>query len=108
MNETGPRYTAAIAADPSCCSGQQADVCVIENDVSGCNVDDDGNEIPVYTLSDKIAMECIETSVCTDPATRDDDKLMAEAEGILAANGWTVTGTWQYASDGIYATVERA
>lgn len=47
----------------------------------------------------------------TDVRTDDEDaygNAIKASVAILAANGWTVTGEWEYTGDAIEATVEHA
>lgn len=100
-------YTAAVATASDVTADDFCDVSVVENLVHGYTVDDDGNETPDYTLSDKMAMEPVKLDVRTD----DDDVLghaVNAAESVLGAQGWRICGQWDTGDNAMYAAVERA
>lgn len=100
-------FTAAIGTASDVVLGDFCDVTVAEDDVISYRFDEDGNEIPLYGMSDRIVMEPIETDVRVD----DDESLQkveAAAREVLEDNGWKVTGTWESGGNALYASVERA
>jgi hypothetical protein len=100
-------FTAAIGTASDVVTGDYCDVTVIENAIVNYRTDGDGNEVPEYGLTDKIALGSVDTDVRTDA----DDSLTSApdaADKILTANGWTRTGDWTTASNALYAPVERA
>jgi hypothetical protein len=100
-------YTAAVAIASDVVAAGLCDVSVGENDVTGYRLDDAGNEIPEYTMSDRLAMEPMEIAVGVD----DNDKLEAAgpaADAQLWAFGWNRTGEWLVTDTAMYAPVERA
>lgn len=99
-------YTAAIGTASDVVAGDFCDVSIAENEIITYKLQEDGTETPVYGMSGKVVMDAIETTVRTD----EDDKLgriEADAERILEANGWKVTGPWELADNAAYATVVR-
>lgn len=90
-------YTAAISTASDVVAGDNCDVCVAENILTG-----DDEEV----MGDTIVLDAIETTVSTD----NPDKLTLareEAEQILLESGWVVTGPWTIADNAMYASVEN-
>ena len=85
-------YTAAIGTAPDVVAGDFCDVSVIVTD------DED-------RLTDEVAFAA-ETAIRTDHQ----DVLgvvEADAERVLAANGWRLTGPWKVTDNALYARAER-
>lgn len=100
-------FTAAIATASDIVEYAFCDVAVAEDDIITYKVDGDGNETPVYGMSNRIALEPVVLPVRVD----DDDKLTKAthaADEILAVHGWSVTGDWEIVDNAMYAAVERA
>jgi hypothetical protein len=100
-------FTAAIATASDCVLGEFCDVSVAKNEIITRKLEEDDGETPVYGMGGNVVMAAVETTVRTDV----DDKLgriEADAERILADNGWKVTGAWELADNAAYASVERA
>jgi len=88
-------FTAAITTASDCVLGDFCDVSVAENEIITYKLHEDGTETPVYGMSGKVVMDAVETTVRTDAS----DKLgqiEADAERILAANGWKIVGSWSW------------
>ncbi|MFJ9558300.1 hypothetical protein ACIRPH_31220 [Nocardiopsis sp. NPDC101807] len=106
MTYTNPDgYVAAVATASDVVAGEYTDVTVAEREVIAMDVDDDGNEIPILGMSDRLVMGPIET---TAKVGADMGDIEAAAEAILEANGWRRTGPWEVADNALYAAVERA
>ena len=98
-------YTAAVAIASSVVAGDHCDLSVAPNRVATYREDDDGNETPVYEMTDNLEFQC-ELGV----RTADDDagsKACDAADDALSARGWRRTGPWEYSADAAYAPVER-
>lgn len=100
-------YIAAIATAADVVAGNFCDVSVIECEEASIGIDDDGNEILEQQMTDRVAMPAQETTVLIDDADSA-VKVEDDAERILVANGWRVTGKWEPSDNAIYATVELA
>ena len=106
MPGDSPRYTAAVSTSPDS-PDSLCDVCVIVNVLAGYRRGAAGSEEPDYQLGYELALTPVQTTVRAD----DPDVLgraAGEAEHILAARGWRITGDWEYAAAAIYAAAERA
>lgn len=103
-----PTYTAAIGTASDVVSGDYCDVVVVENESTtvGYREDADGDEVPAYSLTNKVVMAAVDTTVRTD----DEDKLFTAgdaADDILRANGWRRISDWGTSDNALYAHVER-
>lgn len=100
-------YIAAIATTSDVVAGDLCDVSVIECEEVSVGIDDNGDEILEQQMTNRVAMPSQETTVRTDDADSAAE-VEDEAEQILAANGWRVTGKWEPSDNASYATVEPA
>lgn len=108
MNETEliTTYLAAVATAADCVFGDFCDVQVLENEIIGYRETDDGELIPSYGMTNRLALNTIETDVRID----DEDaarKASAAADEILRANGWTRIESWTIGDTAMYAMVEK-
>lgn len=110
MNEefTNPDgYAAAVAIASDVVAGDHCGVAVIERQVAGYRVGEDGTETPVYDLGGRV-VGYWETTI---PVDADDatTRAIAAAEQLLEAAGWEVVGgEWEYADNAVYAVIARA
>lgn len=99
-------FIAAIATASDAVANGLCDVSVAEADEISYNTDSNGNETPVYGMSNRLVLEPIDTTVSTD----DDDKLakaQSAAEDLLANHGWELVDGWEISDNALYATVTR-
>jgi hypothetical protein len=99
------KYVAAIGTARDVVEGDFCDVSVIESEDTNTKITDDGAEVPVFELTDRVAMPAQELTIRTDDADRD-LKIQPEAERVLSANGWRVVGKWEPSDNACYAGVE--
>jgi hypothetical protein len=100
-------YVATIGTAPDVVEGDFCDVSVIECEEVSAGYDDEGAEILEQRMTNRVAMPAQDTTVRTDD---EDSAVKAEddAERVLLANGWRVTGEWEPSDNSSYATVELA
>lgn len=96
-----PTHIAVIALLADVVEGDYCTVSVVEADTSHGKLDDDGNEIPEYVTSDRVTLPDVDTSVRTD--SERGAELPAEADRILAANGYARIGDWESSDNAAYA-----
>lgn len=99
-------YTAWLANVDSVLDGTQTDIAVTIDEIHGYDVDDEGNETPVWTSTSELAMDPVETGVELDDEDCDSKSVRA-AERILAEHGFTVISGWDYTDNALTADVER-
>jgi antitoxin (DNA-binding transcriptional repressor) of toxin-antitoxin stability system len=96
-------YTARVFTAAVSVPGDHCVVMVHANTYFG---DDEAGE-PIYAPSDRISGRPIETTVRVDDKDKL-NKIEAEADRVLAENGWHVTDPWQREGTILDALVERA
>jgi len=99
-------YTAAIGTDSSVVAGEFCDVSVAEDYIITYRQGEDGEEIPVTGMSDKVVLGPVEIGVRVD----DPDlhlEIEQAAEWVLESHGWRVVGPWELGDNAAYAPVER-
>jgi len=99
-------FTAWLVNAPSDLDGDFIDVTVLEDKAVSYDVDEDGNETPAWgTDSSKPTAFYAVTTV--DAKNGDVRDAIDEAEELMAAAGWSVTGTWDTVPNAYIVTVER-
>lgn len=100
-----PAYCAAITTQDD--SDGFCSVAVLEMEIHGYDIDDDGNETPQWRTTDHIVFGPVSTTVRhEDPYKM--DKAEEEAKKILAAAGWEpVSPELTIADNAIYFDVEH-
>ena len=99
-------YTAAIGTDSSVVAGEYCDVSVAEDYIITYRQGEDGEEIPVTGMSDRVVLGPMEIGVRVD----DPDsyrKIEKAAEQVLESHGWRVAGPWELGDNAAYAPVEQ-
>ncbi|MER7331721.1 MULTISPECIES: hypothetical protein [unclassified Micromonospora] len=99
------KFVAALANASDVVSGDYCDVSVIESEIVSYREGRDGNDVPEYGLTDKLAMDAVDTNVRTDG---DIKAALADADRVLRDNGWNRSGDWEPSQNAYYAEVERA
>lgn len=97
--EAGTHFTAWITTDPSSLAGDNADVTVLADKVSGWT------KGTIDWASEGEQVFAAVTGV--DARDGDDGDSIREGEDLLEAAGWHLVGTWEAVGTGYIATVER-
>lgn len=102
---TTTHFTAWLTTDRSCLAGDTCDVVVLPDDAISYDVDDDGNETPIWSSTGDPILTVV-TAVNAEDGDMDD--AVKEAEALLNEAGWRTTGEWEGVPTGYVITVERA
>jgi hypothetical protein len=110
VRDAPERYTAWITTDPSCLDADgRIDVVVLRDEIVGCDVDDDRNEVPVWSSAGESPVFSAKT---TNDASEDIDwdgpaGVYAQVVELLEAAGWSVESPWETIATGAIAVVQR-
>lgn len=100
---TTEHFTAWITTDTSALPGENIDLTVLADEISGYR--DENETEPVWqSTGDPLLHAETETSASEgDPADA-----LRQAETILRESGWSLAGKWNAVDSGFTVTVERA
>lgn len=101
---TATHFTAWLVNDASALDTDFMDLTVIEDEAISYDVDDEGNETPVWSSQGEQQLH----AVTTVPAKGGDiDDAQDQAEDLLQAAGWQTVGDWDVTDNAYIITVER-
>lgn len=99
-------FTAWITTDPSCLEGPYADVVVIEDEIFGYRLDENGDADHTKPLWESTG-EWVFHAPTAIRYDDDHDLMLKRAVEVLDTNGWSLTGHWEGVTTGYVATVIR-
>lgn len=103
MSATAEHFTAWVTTDTTVLPGENIDVSVLEDELTGYKGDDE--EFPMYESVGEPVFY-FETDVNARAGQPDD--MLRQIANTLRESGWTVVSRWDGVATGYIATVERA
>jgi len=99
-------YTAWVTTDPSCLDGPFAVVVVLQDEIFGYRLDDNGDPDHNAPLWESTGEQMFSATTGV-PHAADGDFILKNATGVLDNWNWTVTTEWQAVTTGYVATAVR-
>lgn len=99
-------FTVWVTTDPSCLEGPYTDVTVIEDEIFGYRLDDNGDPDHTRPLWESSG-EWVFNAPTTIRYNADHDVMLKHALEVLDTNGWIRDTPWQAVNSGYVATVIR-